>query len=332
MPIPTLRRITTTAVYKGNATEIFRRAIEPEEMIAASKGFASFTGMPDYALREGETYKLDVTTLKLFKTKGYEIFMRKVDPEARVFISQEQGGAVKSWTHYMSVVQNGEQAIWTDDVFVDGGWLTPIVARIGLKMYRHRHTSRTPLSIDSAMTDVPDLPQAVFEPIRSERLVLRAVKHSDAQVINDYINDPRIYENVARIAPGQSLVSTTDWISKQAPIRQAGAGFTYAIECDAALIGMISLGAALPSSSAGLGYWIAPEHWGQGYATEAGHVLIDFAKASLGIQTIYSNYFVENPASGRVLEKLGFKDISQGEYFCEGQNKMLPHVELIWQA
>ncbi len=326
------KRITTTATYNGNATEIFLKAIEPSEMIAASKGFASFTGMPDYALREGETYKLDVTTLKFFKTKGYEIFMRKVDPDARVFISQERGGAIKNWTHYMSVVQDGEHAIWTDDVFVDGGWLTSVVARIGLKMYRHRHESRGPLSINSAMTDVPDLPEAVFESIRSERLVLRAVNHSDAQVINDYINDTRIYENVARIAPGQTFVSTTDWISKQAPNRQAGAGFTYAIERKGALIGIISLGAASATSPAGLGYWIAPDHWGQGYATEAGQALLDFAQNMLGTQTIYSNFFLENPASGRVLDKLGFKEIGQGEFFCEGQNKMLPHMELMWRA
>lgn len=326
------KRITTTAVYKGDAREIFLRAIEPEEMIAASEGFASFTGMPDHVMREGETYRLDVTTLKVFKTKGYEIHMRKVDTDARVFISQERGGAIKSWTHYMSVVQAGENAIWTDDVFVDGGWLTVIVAKIGSKMYRHRHNNRNPISLSSEIKDVPVLPDVIFEPIRSKRLVLRAVKPSDAEVINAYINDPRIYENVARIAPGQTLESTQDWISKQEPNRRAGAGFTYAIEREGRLIGIISLGGASVSSPAGLGYWIGPDHWGQGFATEAGEALMNFAQKELGTRTVYSNYFVENPASGRVLDKIGFKAIGQGEFFCEGQNKTLPHIELRWQA
>jgi len=133
------RRIITIATYKGDAREIFLRALEPAEAETASKGYTSFSGMPDHPLREGETYTLDVTTLKIFKTRGYQIHMEKVDPEACVFISREKGGAVKSWVHHMSVIQQGEHAIWTDDVTVDAGWLTWLVARIGQGMYRNRH-------------------------------------------------------------------------------------------------------------------------------------------------------------------------------------------------
>lgn len=320
------KRITTTARYKGNAREIFQRALEPEEMIAASKGFASFTGMPDYCLREGENYRLDVTTLKIFKTKGYEIFMRKVDPEARVFISEEQGGAVKSWTHYMSVVQDGEHAVWTDDVFVDGGWMTPILAGIGLRMYRHRHNSREPISINSVKTDVPNLPDTIFEPICSKRLVLRAVKHSDAQVINAYINDPRIYENVARIGPGQSLDQTRDWISGLEPARRAGHDLCYGIMKDDQFIGVISLGRFTEVDNATIGYWIGPDHWGQGFATEAGRALIEFARKELGTRLVYSNFFADNPASGRVLKKLGFISYDEGPHYCAGRDEDLDTI------
>ena len=55
-----------------------------------------------------------------------------------------------------------------------------------------------------------------------------------------------------------------------------------------------------------LGYWIAREHWGRGYATEAGLQMIEIAR-TLGLERLDASYFVDNPASGRVLEKLGFR-------------------------
>lgn len=55
-----------------------------------------------------------------------------------------------------------------------------------------------------------------------------------------------------------------------------------------------------------LGYWIGPEHWGRGYATEAAAALIRAARDSLRLDRLISAHFVDNPASGRVLDKLGF--------------------------
>ena len=55
-----------------------------------------------------------------------------------------------------------------------------------------------------------------------------------------------------------------------------------------------------------MGYWIAREHWGRGFATEAATALLAIAD-TLGIERLEASYFSDNPASGRVLEKLGFK-------------------------
>lgn len=56
-----------------------------------------------------------------------------------------------------------------------------------------------------------------------------------------------------------------------------------------------------------LGYWLTPEAWGRGYATEAGHAVIRMARESLRIRRLVSSHFIDNPASGRVLRKLGFQ-------------------------
>ena len=71
------------------------------------------------------------------------------------------------------------------------------------------------------------------------------------------------------------------------------------------LVGACGLGRR-PSGNIELGYWIARPHWGQGFATEAGRQLVEIAQ-TLGISRLEASHFVDNPASGRVLEKLGFQ-------------------------
>lgn len=55
-----------------------------------------------------------------------------------------------------------------------------------------------------------------------------------------------------------------------------------------------------------LGYWIAPAYWGLGFATEAGHAVIDIADRSLRLPKLIAGHFADNGASARVLAKLGF--------------------------
>jgi len=55
------------------------------------------------------------------------------------------------------------------------------------------------------------------------------------------------------------------------------------------------------------GYWLTPDAWGLGYATEAGRAVLDAARHALGIRHVHAGHFVDNPASGRVLTKLGFR-------------------------
>lgn len=73
------------------------------------------------------------------------------------------------------------------------------------------------------------------------------------------------------------------------------------------LIGECGL-ARRPSGSVELGYWIARDRWGQGFAFEACSALIDIAR-TLGLDSLEGSHFVDNPASGRVLEKLGFEPV-----------------------
>jgi len=62
----------------------------------------------------------------------------------------------------------------------------------------------------------------------------------------------------------------------------------------------------MPGGEVELGYWIARMHWNRGYALEAGQHMVQIARTKLKLIELSAGYFIDNPASGRVLEKLGF--------------------------
>ncbi|ACS33817.1 GNAT family N-acetyltransferase [Thermococcus gammatolerans] len=74
------------------------------------------------------------------------------------------------------------------------------------------------------------------------------------------------------------------------------------------LLGLIGLhNVDLHSGNAELGYFLGPEHWGKGYATEAVSLAITYAFEWLNLRKLYARVFSSNVASARVLEKNGFR-------------------------
>ena len=55
------------------------------------------------------------------------------------------------------------------------------------------------------------------------------------------------------------------------------------------------------------GYWIAKPYWNQGICTEALQAMLDYIRKTTDYKSLISGHFIDNPASGRVMEKCGFK-------------------------
>jgi RimJ/RimL family protein N-acetyltransferase len=77
-----------------------------------------------------------------------------------------------------------------------------------------------------------------------------------------------------------------------------------------------------------LGYYVARAHWGRGIATEAGSVILAYGIGLLGRSRITSGHFADNPASGRVLEKLGFSRAGLSERPCLALGGSKPSIEM----
>ena len=80
-----------------------------------------------------------------------------------------------------------------------------------------------------------------------------------------------------------------------------------------------------------LGYWLGEDYWGNGYATEAGSELIEYAFKIIKIKKITARYMTENTSSAKVLKKLGFTEVGKVLIFSIARNEKVSHtkVELI---
>jgi len=142
---------------------------------------------------------------------------------------------------------------------------------------------------------------------RTERLLLRPGWLEDAPQLFSAIADERIVRNLATAPwPYRPEDAETFLTRERSPAEPAMLIFLREGTASPELIGGIGF-ARKPDRRVEFGYWLAREHWGRGYATEAGRALLATARASLRMKRFEAGHFLDNPASGRVLEKLGFR-------------------------
>lgn len=140
---------------------------------------------------------------------------------------------------------------------------------------------------------------------RTERLLLRPGWAEDAPALATAIADEGIVRNLASAPWPFALRDAEAFLAApRDPVLPSLLVFERTA-AEPALVGACGLGRRA-SGNVELGYWIARAHWGRGLATEAGRALLDIARA-LKLPRLEASYFLDNPASGRVLEKLGFQ-------------------------
>ena len=140
---------------------------------------------------------------------------------------------------------------------------------------------------------------------RTSRLLLRPGFPEDAKALAMAIADERIVRNLATAPWPYSVRDAEAFLAQpRDPVLPSLLVFERTAGAPR-LVGSCGLGRR-PSGAVELGYWIARAHWGRGIATEACTALVDIARA-LGLESLEGSHFIDNPASGRVLEKLGFE-------------------------
>lgn len=140
---------------------------------------------------------------------------------------------------------------------------------------------------------------------RTERLLLRPGWPEDAPDLANAINNEAIVLNLSKVPWPYDMRDAQAYLGRERGDGEADFLIYMRTRAAPRLIG--GIGMARDGRDMVLGYWIVPSCWGLGFATEAGRALVALAEHSLRVDRIVGRHFVDNPASGRVLEKLGFE-------------------------
>lgn len=139
---------------------------------------------------------------------------------------------------------------------------------------------------------------------RGERVELCPLEREDLEFCVEHLNDPAVRHGLARSTP-LSMTEEESWFESQA---ETDDDTVFAVCRDGDLMGTCGLHGIDRRSGVGeLGYWLAPEYHGQGYATDAARAVAGYAFDEQRLAKVYAKAFGFNDASQRVLEKVGFQ-------------------------
>ena len=131
--------------YEASPDAVWARAKRFDELEQLSAGSVAYRGLPTAPVTQGQTLRFDAKPFYARSWKPYRVHMREVNDAERRFVSEEEGAGVKLWRHTLSVVPDGRGARQVDEIEIDAGWATPLVALLARRMYRKRDAPRRKL-------------------------------------------------------------------------------------------------------------------------------------------------------------------------------------------
>jgi [ribosomal protein S5]-alanine N-acetyltransferase len=155
--------------------------------------------------------------------------------------------------------------------------------------------------------------------LHTDRLVLRPLRSSDLADVLPLAGDFR----VARMLSDMPHPATPDDMARW--LRQSPGERRYAIEFEHTLIGSAGYYQVFWSSCE-LGYWLGSAWWGRGFAREAAAAVLQEAVQADAMQKITASYFIDNPASGKVLGQLGFQPVGRRMIYCPARHTSVDAV------
>ncbi|GAA0723361.1 GNAT family N-acetyltransferase [Dactylosporangium roseum] len=145
--------------------------------------------------------------------------------------------------------------------------------------------------------------------LETDRLILRRFRAGDAPVLAAYRSDPDVARYQSWDAPF-SLGDAIAFVAEAARLDPGREGwFQYAVEAreTGELVGDVGVNRGDGGRQAELGFTLAPEHQGRGYATEAVRRIVDFLLVEEGLHRVRATLDARNERSARLLERLGFR-------------------------
>ena len=163
--------------------------------------------------------------------------------------------------------------------------------------------------------------------IATRRLLLRPLERGDLGRLTAEINDFVVARMLARVPHPYTRADAETFFAKLART-PAWEELNLVMIGDAGtLIGGIGL-AEIPGRCE-FGYWLGRGYWGAGYASEAARAFLAHAFDAFAIDIVRAGAFVDNPASLRVQEKLGFAQLGRRRVLSLARNAEVEHVDTV---
>ncbi|HLN59950.1 MAG TPA: GNAT family N-acetyltransferase [Symbiobacteriaceae bacterium] len=143
--------------------------------------------------------------------------------------------------------------------------------------------------------------------METERFMLRSLELTDSPRIEELAGDREIASTTLSIPHPYPAGGAEPFIRATQEAAAKGNGYVFAItrKEDGLLVGVIGLNVHPEFKRAEMNYWVGRPYWGQGVATEAARAMLRFGFEELGMNKIYAAFLTRNPASGKVMAKMG---------------------------
>jgi RimJ/RimL family protein N-acetyltransferase len=151
---------------------------------------------------------------------------------------------------------------------------------------------------------------------RTKRLTLRPGWPEDAPVLARAIAHEAVVTKLSRVPWPYTEAHAAEWLATPRANDNVSLSILAHEQATPRLVGGIGIHPADDLGGYEIGYWLTPDAWGRGYATEAGRAMLGIARYAMGLRTLRSRHFLDNPASANVLKKLGFRPTGHGRIFC----------------
>ena len=145
--------------------------------------------------------------------------------------------------------------------------------------------------------------------LSDDLVVLRRIAPNDASSIQLLAGDAAIAEMTLTIPHPYPDGAAEEWIAKTDAHFAAGTGAVLAITGtpDFNFVGGIGVQIDPARNEGKIGYWIGRPFWGRGYCTAALRLFLRYCFSDLDLERVSARHFIRNPASGRVMEKVGMR-------------------------
>lgn len=167
--------------------------------------------------------------------------------------------------------------------------------------------------------------------LETQRLLLRPMTVNDAEsAFQNWTSDPEIAKFM-RWERHKDITETREWLASEESFIKSDMVYNwgFVLKETGELIGSGGLVFIESKEMYELGYNIMKKYWGQGLATEASHMIIDFVKKELKQKQLYCCHAKDNPASGKVMMKVGFQYQNDGVYYSWNRERKFESKEYL---